>query len=134
MRSLAIRHSMSAAVDGLLDSATREPGLLARRLLDTIKADPSRWLATMRKMAIVQATRCRSGDGCRNGDATPSALSSLVLRLKHVQLRSRLMIKLSGAPLAGRPLERQIERLRKGRANQYAARATPTFQHQCVSP
>jgi putative transcriptional regulator len=29
----------------------REPNAMARRLLDTIKADPSRWLATMRRMA-----------------------------------------------------------------------------------
>ncbi len=29
----------------------REPSMLARRLLDTIKADPSRWLTTVRKTA-----------------------------------------------------------------------------------
>jgi putative transcriptional regulator len=29
----------------------REPGLMARRLLDTIKADPSQWLATIRQTA-----------------------------------------------------------------------------------
>jgi putative transcriptional regulator len=30
---------------------TREPSPMARRLLDTIKADPSRWLATVRRTA-----------------------------------------------------------------------------------
>ncbi|MGA2498741.1 MAG: hypothetical protein ABSH20_13440 [Tepidisphaeraceae bacterium] len=33
------------------ESGAREPSLMARRLFDTIKADPSRWLATVRKMA-----------------------------------------------------------------------------------
>jgi putative transcriptional regulator len=33
------------------ESGTREPSLMARRLLDTIRSDPSRWLATVRKMA-----------------------------------------------------------------------------------
>ena len=33
------------------ERGTREPSLMARRLLDTIKADPARWLTTMRKMA-----------------------------------------------------------------------------------
>src|SRR5437763_267871 len=32
--------------------ATREPSLLARRLLDTIKSSPSRWLATVRETAV----------------------------------------------------------------------------------
>ena len=34
------------------ESGAREPSLMARRLLDTIKSDPSRWLATVRKMAV----------------------------------------------------------------------------------
>ena len=33
------------------ECGTREPGLMARRLMDTIKADPSRWLATVRETA-----------------------------------------------------------------------------------
>jgi putative transcriptional regulator len=33
------------------ESGAREPSLMARRLLDTIKSDPSRWLATVREMA-----------------------------------------------------------------------------------
>ena len=33
------------------ERGAREPSLMARRLLDTIKADPSRWLATVRRMA-----------------------------------------------------------------------------------
>ena len=33
------------------ERGAREPSLMARRLLDTIKADPSRWLATVREMA-----------------------------------------------------------------------------------
>jgi putative transcriptional regulator len=33
------------------ERGVREPSLMARRLLDTIKADPSRWLETVRKMA-----------------------------------------------------------------------------------
>jgi len=33
------------------ERGSREPSPLARRLLDTIKADPSRWLATVREMA-----------------------------------------------------------------------------------
>ena len=32
------------------ERGVRQPNLMARRLLDTIKADPSRWLATVRKM------------------------------------------------------------------------------------
>lgn len=35
------------------ERGAREPSLMARRLLDTIKADPSRWLATVREMALV---------------------------------------------------------------------------------
>jgi DNA-binding transcriptional regulator YiaG len=34
------------------ERGAREPSLLARRLLDTIKADPSRWLATVREAAV----------------------------------------------------------------------------------
>src|SRR5258706_4782162 len=33
------------------ESGVRQPNLMARRLLDTIKANPSRWLATIRKVA-----------------------------------------------------------------------------------
>lgn len=33
------------------ERGVREPSPLARRLLDTIKANPSRWLATVREMA-----------------------------------------------------------------------------------
>jgi putative transcriptional regulator len=33
------------------ERGVRQPNLMARRLLDTIKANPSRWLATVRKMA-----------------------------------------------------------------------------------
>jgi len=33
------------------ERGVREPSPLARRLLDTIKADPSRWLSTVRSMA-----------------------------------------------------------------------------------
>jgi DNA-binding transcriptional regulator YiaG len=33
------------------ERGTREPSLMARRLLDTIRADPARWLATVREMA-----------------------------------------------------------------------------------
>ena len=33
------------------ERGTREPSLMARRLLDTIRANPSHWLATVRKMA-----------------------------------------------------------------------------------
>ena len=33
------------------ERGVREPSPIARRLLDTIKADPSRWLATVRKTA-----------------------------------------------------------------------------------
>ncbi|HSZ56910.1 MAG TPA: helix-turn-helix domain-containing protein [Tepidisphaeraceae bacterium] len=32
------------------EGGAREPSLMARRLLDTIKADPSRWLETVREM------------------------------------------------------------------------------------
>jgi putative transcriptional regulator len=35
------------------EGGTREPSLMARRLLDTIKANPSRWLATVRETAAV---------------------------------------------------------------------------------
>jgi putative transcriptional regulator len=42
-------------VSGILvkswERGTREPSPLARRLLDTIKADPARWLATVRRSA-----------------------------------------------------------------------------------
>jgi putative transcriptional regulator len=34
------------------ERGTREPSLMARRLLDTIKADPGRWLATVREVAM----------------------------------------------------------------------------------
>jgi putative transcriptional regulator len=34
------------------EHGTRDPSLMARRLMDTIKADPSRWLATVRDVAI----------------------------------------------------------------------------------
>jgi putative transcriptional regulator len=34
------------------ERGTRDPSLMARRLLDTIKADPSRWLTTVREVAI----------------------------------------------------------------------------------
>ena len=34
------------------ERGAREPSLMARRLLDTIRADPSRWLATVREMAV----------------------------------------------------------------------------------
>jgi putative transcriptional regulator len=34
------------------ERGAREPSLMARRLLDTIKADPSRWLATIRETAV----------------------------------------------------------------------------------
>jgi putative transcriptional regulator len=33
------------------ERGAREPSPMARRLMDTIKADPSRWLATIRRMA-----------------------------------------------------------------------------------
>jgi putative transcriptional regulator len=33
------------------EGGTREPSLMARRLLDTISANPSRWLATVRETA-----------------------------------------------------------------------------------
>jgi putative transcriptional regulator len=33
------------------ERGTREPSPLARRLLDTIKADPAQWLATVRQMS-----------------------------------------------------------------------------------
>ena len=33
------------------ERGAREPSLMARRLLDTIKAEPSRWLAAVREMA-----------------------------------------------------------------------------------
>lgn len=33
------------------ERGVREPNLMARRLLDTIKADPSRWLATIKDVA-----------------------------------------------------------------------------------
>ena len=33
------------------ERGVRQPSPVARRLLDTIKADPSQWLATVRKMA-----------------------------------------------------------------------------------
>jgi putative transcriptional regulator len=33
------------------ERGVREPSLMARRLLDTIRANPSRWLATVREMA-----------------------------------------------------------------------------------
>ena len=33
------------------ERGVREPNPMARRLLDTIKADPARWLATVRRMA-----------------------------------------------------------------------------------
>ncbi len=36
------------------ERGAREPSLMARRLLDTIRANPSRWLATVREMAGVQ--------------------------------------------------------------------------------
>ncbi|HET6251605.1 MAG TPA: helix-turn-helix domain-containing protein [Tepidisphaeraceae bacterium] len=34
------------------ERGVREPSLMARRLLDTIKADPARWLATVRELAV----------------------------------------------------------------------------------
>jgi putative transcriptional regulator len=34
------------------EHGARDPSPMARRLLDTIKADPSRWLATVREMAL----------------------------------------------------------------------------------
>ncbi len=34
------------------ERGAREPSLMARRLLDTIKADPRHWLATVREVAI----------------------------------------------------------------------------------
>lgn len=33
------------------ERGAREPSFIARRLLDTIRANPSRWLATVREMA-----------------------------------------------------------------------------------
>jgi putative transcriptional regulator len=33
------------------ERGVRQPNLMARRLLDTIRADPPRWLATVRQMA-----------------------------------------------------------------------------------
>jgi putative transcriptional regulator len=33
------------------ESGAREPSCMARRLLDTIKADPPRWLATLKEMS-----------------------------------------------------------------------------------
>jgi len=35
------------------ERGARAPSLMARRLLDTIKADPSGWLATVREVALV---------------------------------------------------------------------------------
>lgn len=37
------------------EQGVREPSLLARRLLDTIKADPSRWLAIVRASGLKPA-------------------------------------------------------------------------------
>jgi putative transcriptional regulator len=34
------------------ERGSREPSHLARRLLDTIRADPARWLATVRETAV----------------------------------------------------------------------------------
>jgi len=35
------------------ERGSREPGLMARRLLDTIRADPARWLNSVQEMAVV---------------------------------------------------------------------------------
>jgi DNA-binding transcriptional regulator YiaG len=34
------------------EAGTREPSPLARRLLDTIRANPPAWLATVRELAV----------------------------------------------------------------------------------
>jgi DNA-binding transcriptional regulator YiaG len=56
--SLAVSQAVFAHLIGVSvilvkswECGVREPNLMARRLLDTIKADPSRWLATLRTMA-----------------------------------------------------------------------------------